>query len=146
MTPPDTRDISVPPPSRYTAEPPDAFTAWIVQKGYESATRLRWPVVLASSRLHLGSRRCEELQRDIDDLRDRLLNASPLIAFEHRSELERRLMQAQSALHAERLTVWRDLLPLSRELRDAAMEDMRQGFLSELTRLIGESAEGPRSP
>jgi len=144
MTPLDTRNTDLQPRSRYTAESDDALTAWNTQKGYQSAMRLRWPVVLASSRLQLGSRRCDELQETIDDMKDRLLNASPLIVFEHRSELERRLMQAESALHNERLTAWRDLLPLTKELRDAAMEDMRQGFLSELTRLIGESAEdGP---
>lgn len=134
------------PQSRDEYQRHDAFSAWTAQKGYESATRMRLPLVLASSRLRLGSRRCDELQGTIDELKDRLLNASPLMPFEHKSDLEKRITHAESALHTERLTVWRDLLPLSKEIRDASLEHIRQGFLSELTRLIGESVEDERTP
>ena len=146
MTPLAKYDTLQLPQSQYQYQSEDAFTAWSIQKGYQSAMRMRWPVVLASSRLQLGSRRCDELQGTIDDLRDRLLNASPVMPFEHKSDLEKRLVQAETSLHHERLTVWKDLLPLTRDLRDAALEDMRTGFLSELTRLIGESVEESPKP
>ncbi len=100
--------------------------------------RLRLPAILASSRLQLSSRRCDELQGSIDDLKHRLLNASPIMPFEHRSELERRLLQVETALHTERTTAWRDLLPLTREMRDAAIDDLRTSFLNEFTRLVGD--------
>jgi|GEM_PF-2067568 len=125
----------------YTLPDTDPFDAWTIQKGYASASRLRLPAVLASSRLKLSSRRCDELQAGIDDLKDRLLNRSRVMPFEHVSELERRLIQQENALHAERLTAWRDLLPLLRESKDAAIEDLRTSFLNEFTRLIGESQD-----
>lgn len=120
----------------------DPFGAWTVQKGYQSATKLRMPAILASSRLKLSSRRCDELQGSIDDLKDRLLNVPALMPFEHRSELERRLLQVETALHTERTTAWRDLLPLTREMRDAAIEDLRTSFLNEFTRLVGDQERG----
>lgn len=141
MTPLSKYNTLSSPYRQYEQSQHNAFTAWTAQKGYESATRIRLPLVLASSRLQLGSARCDELQSTIDDLRDRLLNASPLMPFEHRSDLEKRIAHAESALHTERLTAWRDLLPLSKEIRDASLDHIRQGFLRELTRLIGESVE-----
>ncbi|MCA9304049.1 MAG: hypothetical protein KC996_08005 [Phycisphaerales bacterium] len=148
MTPPDKYDTGYRPHKSDTRPAPDPFERWTLQKGYESANRLRLPLVLASSRLKLGSRRCDELQSSIDELNDRLLNASPLMPFEHRSELERRVLQVETALHNERLSAWKDLLPLTREMKDAAIEELRSGFLNEFARLVGDGkhAEERRTP
>ena len=138
MTPLDYDNTVYQPSKRDSESSADPFGAWTVQKGYQSAARLRMPAILASQRLKLSSRRCDELQGSIDDLKDRLLNVPALMPFEHRSELERRLLQVETALHTERTTAWRDLLPLTREMRDAAIDDLRTSFLNEFTRLIGD--------
>lgn len=123
------------------------FTAWTDRQAQESTTRMRTTVILAANRLKISSRRCDELRDQADDVYHQLLNAHWSMSEQRRSELERRIVQYEAALHTERLTVWRDLLPLVRDMRDASIDDLRRSFLSEFQRLTGidqASDERPR--
>jgi len=125
----------------YYARSPDSVAeqgleAWRRQKDIASANRLRVPAVFAARRIGLSDTRCQELSERIDSLNHQLLNAPAVMAYEERSDLESRLWQLREALHRERLTLWKDLLPLIVAARDAGVDAMRASWLSEFVRSV----------
>lgn len=118
----------------------DGLARWLQTAEARTQAKLRMPVIMATQRIGLASRRCGELAAEARHTRHRLLNlptrADPGVA----SRLEDRAIALEREAHAERVSLWRDLQPLAESARDAAVDRIRQSWLSELERVIGESS------
>lgn len=119
----------------------DPIQQWSAQRAVETAARLRLPAVFAAQRLGLSSRRCNQLQEQIDETRRRLLNIPNQFDASDVSGIEKRLLDLEDKLHKERLDLWKDLLPLAETARDAGVEAARHAWLSEFTRLVGQNGD-----
>ncbi|MGH7133995.1 MAG: hypothetical protein ACREJO_18870 [Phycisphaerales bacterium] len=126
-------------PSQPSA-PPDAAQRWLQAGESRALARLRGPLVSAAQRVGLASRRCNQLEASVLELRHRLANAPNGVSSAERQWVEQRVFDLEKAIHDERLVLWRDLLPLAETARDAAIDSMRAGWLNELGRVLGGDA------
>ncbi len=113
-----------------------ALHPWLEHKQTASQAKLRMPALLAAQRLGLADRRCEELSSEADRLRDWLLNRPLNTEPAQVERIEQRITGLEDRLHAERVAVWKDLMPLLTVSRDAAIEELRSTWLSEYGRLL----------
>lgn len=127
-----------------SAEYTSAATRWLRLSQERSLAHLRGPLVEAARRLGLASERAHELQEHLDLARDRLLNAPSHTDAGAFARLESRVLELEEQLHRVRGDLWRDLLPLAREARDAAIELNRSSWLNELSDVLGGDCRGPQ--
>lgn len=129
-------------PSDTPAPSPSAFTRWLRLSEDRSLARLHGPIVDAARRIGLSSSRADALHEQVQDLSTTLLNLPRTASPDQKLRLEERLLNLEERLHRERAELWRDLLPLAREARDAGIEQARGAWLAELAKAIGDSKRG----
>lgn len=123
-----------------TGDDATPLAQWLQTAEARNQARLRAPVIMAAQRIGLASRRCNELASEARQTRHRLLNLPAGVSAEQVTKLEERALRLELEAHAERLALWRDLQPLAESARDAAVDRIRQSWLSDLERVIGESS------
>lgn len=99
-----------------SAPSPSAFTRWLRLSEDRSLARLHGPIVEAARRIGLSSARADALHEQVQDLSTTLLNLPATAPPDHKLRLEERLLNLEERLHRERAELWRDLLPLAREI------------------------------
>lgn len=121
---------------------PSEFTRWLRLSEDRSLARLHGPIVEAARRIGLSSSRADALHDQVQGLSTTLLNLPRTAPPDHKLRLEERLLGLEERLHRERAELWRDLLPLAREARDAGIEQARGAWLAELAKALGDSKRG----
>lgn len=101
---------------------------------------------MVAQRIGLTSRRCSQLESIISQFRHRLLNGGATMQPEDSRWTEGKIFDLEKALHDERLTLWRDLLPLAETARDAAVDSLRSAWLNDLARTLGHHVGNPGAP
>ena len=115
----------------------DPLQDWLQSREQSVAAKIRTPLVLGAQRFRLAAERCEELQSELSQTRDRLVSAPAWADRQIVDGLEDRAARLSSELHAERLSLWADLKPLAETIADAGVEKLRLAWLDEISRLIG---------
>jgi hypothetical protein len=125
--------------------PSDPLTAFFDQREQRSRASIRTPLVLGAHRIALAADRIGQLEELLQHTRLDLLNLNPRADPGRASSLEDRAIRLATELHAERLSVWKDLQPLAEKITDASLDAMRRTWLELLASSDGQPP-GPPAP
>lgn len=116
------------------SETESALRPWLHLSQERALARLRGPFLEAATRLGIASERSRDLTELIEQTRWRLINPRGM-SPESFLRLEDRLVGLEESLHRERTALWRDLLPLAQQARDASIESMRLAWLAQVAKV-----------
>lgn len=123
----------------------DPLAAFFDQREQRSRASIRTPLVLGAHRIKLAADRIGQLEELLRSTRLELLNLPPRADPSRSSSLEDRAIRLATELHAERLAVWKDLMPLAEKITDASLDAIRRTWLELLASSDGQPPGPPDS-